>query len=412
MHDRTAIRPAPTGWGTPGSSRDARLRRKFPTIEDLRKAAERRIPSIGYDTVAGGAGQDLAVKRNAAALDAITMVPRVGEDGGPVSTDIELFGRHYAAPIGIAPMGLQSVFWPGAERLLARAAQRARIPYTAGTVSGVALEELAAIAPDVTWFQLYRLAKDDHKVGFDLARRAQDAGIHVLVVTVDTPGRAKRPGELRNGLTLPFRPGFRTIRQAALSPSWLMAMMRNGQPSFPCLAPYCGPSASKAEIAWYAQREVSGAITFEEMKRYRDLWKGPMVIKGVMHPADAEKAVAIGLDGIEVSNHGGRQLEAAPAVIDVLPAIVRAVGGRASVLIDGGIRSGLDVVRAIALGAKAALAGRAFLYGVGAIGEDGADYVTTMLVEEIGVAMRQIGVKDFAALRHLTLQHPGAVSFD
>lgn len=411
MHDRTAMKPAPTGWGVSGSSREAQLRRRFPTVEDLRKAAERRVPSLGYETVSGGAGQNLAVKRNADALDAITMVPRVGEDRGPVPTDVELFGRHYAAPIGIAPMGLQSVFWPGAERLLARAAQRARIPYTAGTVSGVALEELAAIAPDVTWFQLYRLAKDDHKVGFDLVRRAQDAGIHVLVVTVDTPGRAKRPGELRNGLTLPFRPTFRTIRQAAVSPGWLSALMRTGQPSFPCLAPYCGPNPSKSDIAWFAQREVSGAITFEEMKRYRDLWKGPMVIKGVMHPADAEKAVAIGLDGVQISNHGGRQLEAAPAVIDVLPAIARAVGTKTTILYDGGIRSGLDVVRSIALGAKAALAGRAFLYGVGAIGSDGADFTSDMLIEEIGVAMRQLGTPNFAALRDLTVRHPGAVQF-
>ncbi len=405
------MKPAATGWGVSGSSREAKLRRRFPTVEDLRKGAERRVPSLGYETVAGGAGQNLGVKRNADALDAVEMVPRVGDDRGPVSTDVELFGRHYAAPIGVAPMGLQSVFWPGAERLLARAAQRARIPYTAGTVSGVTLEELAAIAPDVTWFQLYRLAKDDHKVGFDLVRRAQDAGIHVLVVTVDTPGRAKRPGELRNGLTLPYRPTFRTIRQAAVSPGWLSALMRTGQPSFPCLAPYCGPNPSKSDIAWFAQNEVGGALTFEELKRYRDVWKGPMVIKGVMHPADAAKAVAIGLDGIQVSNHGGRQLEAAPAVIDVLPAIARAVGSKATVLFDGGIRSGLDVVRTIALGAKAAFAGRAFLYGVGAIGTEGADYVTEMFAQEIGVAMRQLGAPNFAAVHDLTVRHPGALQF-
>ena len=322
-----------------------------------------------------------------------------------------LFGRHYAAPIGVAPMGLQSVFWPGAERHLARAAQRARIPYTAGTVSGVALEELATLAPDVIWFQLYRLARDDHKVGFDLVRRAQAAGVHVLVVTVDTPGRAKRPGELRNGLTLPFRPTLHTIMQAAISPHWVAALLRNGQPSFPCLAPYCGDNPSKADIAWFAQREVGGAFTFEELKRFRDVWKGPMVIKGVMHPADAETAVSIGLDGVQVSNHGGRQLEAAPAAVDVLPAIARAVGSKATVLLDGGIRSGLDAVRAVALGADAALAGRAFLYGVGAIGPDGADHVSTMLVEEISVAMRQLGAPDVAALRALAVRHPGAWTF-
>ena len=265
MHDRTAMKPAPTGWGVAGSTREAQLRRRFPTMEDLRKASARRIPSLGYETVAGGAGQNLAVQRNASALDAIEIVPRVGNDSGPVATDVTLFGRHYAAPIGVAPMGLQSVFWPGAERMLARAAQRLRIPYNAGTVNGVALEELAQIAPDVVWFQLYRLARDDHKVGLDLVRRAQAAGVHVLVVTVDTPGRAKRPGELRNGLTLPFRPTLKTVLEAAVRPHWLHAMWRNGQPSFPCLAPYCGPSPSKADIAWFAQREVVGALTFEEI---------------------------------------------------------------------------------------------------------------------------------------------------
>jgi L-lactate dehydrogenase (cytochrome) len=233
----------------------------------------------------------------------------------------------------------------------------------------------------------------------------------VLVVTVDTPGRAKRPAELRNGLTLPFRPTIKTIAQAAISPHWLAALLRNGQPNFPCLAPYCGPSPSKADIAWFAQREVAGAFTFEELKRYRDLWKGPMVIKGVMHPADAEQAVAIGLDGIQVSNHGGRQLEAAPAVVDVLPAIARAVRGRATILCDGGVRSGLDVVRMLALGADAALAGRAFLFGVGAIGVAGADYVSGMLIEEISVAMRQLGTPDPAALRQLALRHAGALQF-
>jgi len=411
MHDRTAVKTAPTGWGVSGNSSEARLRRRFPTVEDLRKAAERRIPALGYETVAGGNGQNLAVQRNALALDAIELVPRIGGDKGPVATDVTLFGRHYAAPLGIAPMGLQSVFWPGAERHLARAAQRARIPYTAGTVSGISLEEAAQLAPDVVWFQLYRLARDDHKVGFDLLRRAQAAGVHVLVMTVDTPGRAKRPGELRNGLTLPFRPTLRTIMQAAVSPGWVSALVQNGQPSFPCLAPYCGSNPRKADIAWFAQREVGGAFTFEELKRYRDAWKGPMVIKGVMHPADAEKAVAIGLDGVQVSNHGGRQLEAAPAAIDVVPAIVRAVGTKATVLFDSGVRSGLDAVRAVALGAQAALAGRAFLYGVGAAGADGADYVTGMLVEEISVAMRQLGAPDVAALRALAIRHPGAWQF-
>lgn len=411
MHDRTAIDKGGLAWGAAGSSRAAQLRRKFPTVQDLRKRARRRVPAIGFDSVEGGSGQDLGVVRNASALDAIEIVPRYGVDREDVSADVELFGRHYAAPIGIAPMGLQGLMWPGAERHLARAAQRARIPYTAGTVGGVKLEELAALAPDVTWFQLYRLAANDHAVGFDLVARAERAGIHVLVLTIDVPGRAKRPRELRNGLVIPFRPGLRTIYEAATSPAWLMQMVCNGQPTFPNLAVYAGPNPGKGEVAGFAQREVRGAFTWDEVARYRDRWKGPLVLKGVMHPADAEKAVALGVDGIQVSNHGGRQLEAAPASIDVLPAIAAVAHPRATILYDGGIRSGLDVLRASALGASASLAGRAFLYAVGALGGEGADYVTSMLIEEIRVAMRQCGIHRLADARSLAIRHPGVMSF-
>ena len=173
MHDRSAAAKPNMTWGSGGSSREAKLRRRFPTVEDLRQRAKVRVPSIGFDATAGGTGQDLGVIRNAAALDAVEIVPRYGNDRANIAFDVELFGRRYAAPIGIAPMGLQGLMWPGAERHLARAAQRARIPYTAGTVSGVRLEELAALAPDVIWFQLYRLAANDHAVGFDLVKRAR-----------------------------------------------------------------------------------------------------------------------------------------------------------------------------------------------------------------------------------------------
>jgi len=399
----------PKSWGVAGNSRAARLKRSFPTVEDLRKRAERRVPALGYDTVAGGTGNDLCVARNAAALDAIQIVPRYGVDRETISTEVELFGRPYAAPLGVAPMGLQGVMWPGAERHLARAAQKARIPYTAGTVGGVALEELASLAPDVLWFQLYRLARNDHAVGIDLVKRAEAAGAHVLVLTLDTPTRAKRPRELRNRLVLPFRPSPRMILEALMCPAWLHALLTQGRPSFPTLARYVGPNASKAQIAAFAQNEVGGGFTWEEVARYRDLWKGPLVVKGVLHPADAEKAVSLGVDGVQVSNHGGRQFEAAPAAIDVVPSIAAAVGKRATILFDGGVRSGLDILRAVALGAQAALAGRTFLYAIAALGEEGADYVTALLIEELRVAMRQAGAHALSDIAALVVRHPGAL---
>lgn len=407
--DPAQIASQPKSWGVAGRSRAAQLKRRFPTVEDLRQRAERRVPRLGYDTVAGGTGNDLCVARNAAALDAIQIVPRYGVDQDHISTEVELFGRSYAAPLGIAPMGLQGVMWPGAERHLARAAQKARIPYTAGTVGGVALEELAALAPDVIWFQLYRLARNDHAVGVDLVKRAQAVGTHVLVLTLDTPTRAKRPREMRNRLVLPFRPSPRMVVEALLSPAWLMALVTQGRPSFPTLAAYAGDNASKAQIAAFAQNEVGGGFTWAEVARYRDLWKGPLVVKGVLHPGDAEKAVSIGVDGVQVSNHGGRQFEAAPAAIDVVPAIAAAVRSRATVLFDGGVRSGLDILRAMACGAQAALAGRTFLYAIAALGAEGADYVTALLIDELRVAMRQAGAHSLADIASLVVRHPGAL---
>jgi L-lactate dehydrogenase (cytochrome) len=397
------------GWGASGTPREVWRKRNFPTVEDLRRRARRRVPRFGYDTVAGGTGSERGVLRNAAALDAIEIVPRYGVDREDIATEVELFGRRYGAPLGVAPMGLQGVIWPGAERHLARAAQSARIPYTAGTVGGVALEELAALAPDVIWFQLYRLARDDHAVGIDLVKRAQAAGVHVLMLTLDTPTRAKRPRELRNRLVLPFQPSLRMIVDAVLCPAWSYALLTHGRPSFPTLAPYAGAGAGKRAIAAFAQNEVRGGFTWEEVKRYRDLWPGPLVVKGVMHPQDAVQAVAVGADGVLVSNHGGRQFEAAPASVDALPAIAAAIGARATVLFDGGVRSGLDVMRALAVGAQAALAGRSFLYAVAALGAEGADYVTAMLIEELRTAMRQAGAHTLADIPSLTIRHPGAL---
>jgi L-lactate dehydrogenase (cytochrome) len=397
------------GWGVSGASREAWRKRNFPTVEDLRKGARRRAPRIGYDTVEGGAGHDHGVARNAQALDAIRIVPRYGVDREDICTEVELFGRGYAAPFGVAPMGLQGVMWPGAERYLARAAQKARIPYTIGTVGGVELEDLAALTPDVAWFQLYRLPDEDHAVGIDLVRRAREAGVHVLVLTLDTPTRAKRARELRNGLVLPFRPSLRLIADVLRHPAWLAALIREGCPSFPTLARYAGANPSAEDIAGFAHRQVQGGFTWEEVARFRDLWKGPFVVKGIMHPGDAEKAVSLGVDGVQVSNHGGRQFEAAPAAIDVVPAIAAALGGRASVLFDGGVRSGLDILRGLAVGAQAALAGRSFLYAVAALGEEGADYVMAMLAEELRVAMRQAGIHSLTAAKALTVLHAGAV---
>src|SRR5580704_5937040 len=375
MHDTTAL-AAPTGslsTGSNGNPRYAELYRHYPTIDYLRRGARRRLPHFAFEYSDGGSGKDDAgIKRNWAALDAVELVPRYGVMPALPPCDVELFGRRYAAPIGIAPMGGPAIVWPGADLHLARAAQRVRIPYTLGMAGGATIEEVAAAAPDVCWFQLYRAARNDHAIGFDLVRRAAATACSALVLTLDVPVRTSRAREVVVGLGgSSFHPDLAMMTQMAMSPGWSLALWKNGIPRFASLRSYAGENASINDVIAFARREMGGAFTWEEVAKYRDRWPKTLIVKGILHPQDAEKAVALGVDGMFVSNHGGRQIEALPAAIDALPAIVQQVGKRATVMMDSGIRSGTDIVRAYALGASAAFAGKAFLWGLGALGEEG-----------------------------------------
>jgi L-lactate dehydrogenase (cytochrome) len=393
----------------PGSPRYLELQRRFPTVAYLRRRARRRLPTFAFEYLDGGAGADVGIGRNWAALDAVELVPRYGITAELPPVDVEVFGRRYAAPLGIAPMGGPAIAWPGADADLARSAQRARIPYVLGVAGGLTIEQAAALAPDVLWFQLYRFPANDHALGFDLVGRAEAAGVHVLVLTLDVPVRTTRPREVAGGLTSPFRPGPRMLWEIATAPGWLLALARNGQPRFANLKPYVADGASVGEVVAFARREMRGAFTWDEVARYRDRWPRPLVVKGILHPQDAEHAVALGVDGIVVSNHGGRQVEALPPAIDCLPAVAAKVGGRTTLMMDGGIRSGLDLIRSVALGAAAAFAGKAFLWGLGALGAEGPQHVIDLLIEEARAALGQIGARSLAEARSVVIRHPGAL---
>jgi L-lactate dehydrogenase (cytochrome) len=411
MHDTTAVALKKTATGKMVSARYEELHQHFPTVAHLRARARRRVPHFAFEYMDGGAGSDGGIARNWSALDAVELVPRYGVMPGLPPVDAELFGRRYAAPFGIAPMGGPAIAWPGADEYLARAAQSARVPYCLSTVGGITVERAAELAPDVLWFQLYRFAKDDHRVGFDLVRRADAAGAHVLMLTLDVPVRTTRSREVAGGIVYPFRITPRMAAGVAMSPGYAASLIKHGITRFAGLLPYAGEGAGVNAMAAFMQGEQRGAFTWEELARFRERWKRPLVVKGILHPSDAEKAVSLGVDGIVVSNHGGRQVEGLVAAVDALPAVAAAVGKRAAIMMDSGVRSGLDVVRAIALGAEAAFAGKAFLWGVGALGADGPGHVIDIMIDEMRSALGQIGAKTLADARSVMIRHPGAVDF-
>ncbi len=388
------------GWGTGNASgREATLRRRFPTIESLDQRTRRRVPGFVYDFVAGGVNDDVCLTRNRTALDTIEIIPRYGRDVSHVDTSVELFGRRYALPLGVSPMGLAGLLWPGIDEAIAAAAQRANIPYVLSTVGNTTIERIGRIAPDVFWFQLYNIPGEDHRVARDLLRRAYAAGAQTLVLTLDVPVRSKRNRDVRNGLSVPFKIRPRTVCDVATTPRWALAMLCAGQPRFHNFEPYVGEAATTSDIAGYVYRNMAGPMTWDTVALVRDLWPRSLLVKGILHPDDAVRAAAIGCDGVLVSNHGGRQFDAAPAAIDALPDIVHAVGDRMTVLMDSGISSGLDVRRALSRGAAAAFAGRALLMGYGALGSEGPDHVLRLLKEEIRLAFMQSGVCDTAQAR-------------
>lgn len=389
------------------------LKRQYPTSADLRKAARQRIPNFAFEYADGGAGgNDESINRNWSSLDGVELVPRYGKVVSPSPCNTTLFGRPYEAPLGIAPMGGPSVVFPGGDIAMAVAAQQARIPYVMSTFAGITVEKAGELAPDVLWLQLSRFPRDEHRIGMDMLRRADSAGVHVLMLLMDTPVRTARPREVKGGIVTPFRLNMRLCLDAMTAPRWLRALAMNGLPRLANLAAYLPPGAGLEETARFSSTQVGGAFSWDELARYRDKWNKPMVLKGIMHPADVEKAISLGFDGVVVSNHGGRQIDALPATIDLLPAIAAAGKGKLAVMLDSGIRSGTDVARAIALGADAAFAGKAFLWSLGALGMQGPSHLVELLMGELRATLGQLGCADVGELSSVPVRHPTAYRAD
>ncbi|ACB96208.1 alpha-hydroxy acid oxidase [Beijerinckia indica] len=370
---------------------------KVPRIEDLALITRRRVPKITLGYLESGTGEEVALRRNREALDRVLLVPHYLKSVGARSTQTRLFGRTYDLPIGISPVGLANAIWPGIDKMLAEAARNANVPYGLSTVGTTRLETISEIAPEHLWFQLYVAQKDE--VTFDLLQRAHQAGVDVLLVTVDVPISSKRVRDIRNGFQLPLRPSPTMALDLALHPAWLFASARAGMPRFETLEKYGPPGAGAPSLAAYVADHITDQLGPDLMRRIRDAWPGKLVIKGIMSVGAAEEAAEIGADGIVVSNHGGRQFDAAPAAIEVLPEIAAAVGARLSVMMDSGVRSGEDVLRAVSLGAEFVFSGRSFVYGAAAAGPAGAAHALQIFKDDILRGMAQLGITDLTQMR-------------
>src|ERR1700761_4108220 len=337
------------------------------TIRELRASAARRLPRVVFDYVDGGAGDEVTMRGNVAALRGIEFRPRVLVDVSKVVTATTALSESIALPLVSAPMGLMGLLNPAGEAAIARAMHEAGSISVLSVMSSCPVEEVVAAAPGPVWFQMY-LWRDRGLVKEVLAR-VKAAGVLALVVTVDVPCAGTRDRGRRNGFTVPPRITARALAEGAVHPRWSYGFMRNPRISWGNLP---GESAaSAASLSARTNQQFDPAATWADLTWFRDFWDGPLVIKGVLDPRDARQAVDLGAAAVIVSNHGGRQLDGASATISALPAVADAVGDEAEVYLDGGIRRGSDIVKALALGARACLAGRALAYGLGAAGQAG-----------------------------------------
>jgi (S)-mandelate dehydrogenase len=365
-------------------------------VEDLRRMCRRRLPRIAFDYIEGGVEDERGMATNEAGFLRYRLVPRYLVDVARRDQSTTLFGKTYSSPFGFGPTGTMGLFRRGSELMLAEAAREANIPYVMSGASNASIEAAARIAPDHLWYQLY--AATDAGICADLLRRAHDAGIKVMMVTVDVPVRTRRERNIRNGFNFKHRLKPSIVAEALMHPAWIVEYLRGGgAPILDNWIHYAPAGADAIGVAEFFNSQVPAASqTWREVETYRKLWPGTLVVKGIMRPDDAERAVALGADGILVSNHGGRQLDRAPAPIDVFPAIDAAVGDRATLMLDSGIRRASDIITALCVGAKFTFLGRAGLYGVSAGGLAGARRVIEILRTELDLNMGQMGCASIA----------------
>jgi len=361
---------------------------KYPSINDLRSKAENMIPKFAFEYLDGGCNEDVNLHRNTSELRDVQLIPQYLRNFNGASLKTNLFGIEYDAPFGIAPVGLQGLMWPNSPEILAKAAHKHNVPFILSTVTTTSIERAAELTEGKAWFQLYH--PTENRLRDDILKRAADAECPVLVILCDVPTFGFRPRDIRNGLAMPPKMSFKNVLQVLGKPKWAMNTLRYGQPSFETLKPYMPKGLDLKQLGKFMNDTFSGRLNEEKIKPIRDMWKGKIVLKGVACEADAKEAIRLGLDGIIVSNHGGRQLDAGESSIKSLNNISMKYGDQIEVMMDSGVRSGPDVARSLASGAKFTFMGRSFMYGVSALGKKGGDHTISLLKTELQQVMEQL----------------------
>lgn len=372
----------------------------YPDIDYLRRKAKKRIPRFAFEYLDGGCNAEINLHRNTAEIREVQLKPYYLKEHGGTSLQTELFGKTYDAPFGIAPIGLQGLMWPRASEILAKAAFDHNIPFILSTVGTASIETIGEITEGNAWFQLYHPTEESLRN--DLIDRAAQAEYPVLVILSDVPTFGYRSKEIRNGLSIPPRMSLRNILQIGRCPNWAINTLLAGAPEFKTLKPYIPKGMSLRHLGLFMNKTFSGRLNEERIKPIRDRWKGKLVLKGVASEEDAEKAIRLGLDGIIVSNHGGRQLDVGESTIKPLTSIAAKYKDQIKVMMDSGIRTGPDIACTLASGADFAFLGRSFMYGVAALGKEGGNHTISILKTQLKQVMEQVCCEQTRDLhRHL-----------
>jgi L-lactate dehydrogenase (cytochrome) len=378
--------------------------RVLVTVDDLRKQARRKLPRAVFDFIDGAAEDEYTLRENQLAFRRLTFRPRVFVDVRHIDTSVRVLGQRLETPLIMAPTGLCGMAAPRGEVLAGRAAQRTGTVFTLSSMSAVSIEDTMREAPGPHWFQLY--VWRDRELTRSLVQRAAAAGYTAMMVTADVPLLGQRERDLRNGATIPPRVTLNNALDTLRHVGWLLGMAANPRIDFANVR-----SADRAGLAFaladYVNQQFDPSLTWRDMEWFRSIWNGPLAIKGIMSAEDALRAADLGVDAVVVSNHGGRQLDGLPASLEVLPEIADAVGDRLELLFDGGIRRGSDVVKALALGARAVMVGRPYLYGLGAAGEAGAEHAMNVLKAELRRTMALLGRPCIADLDRSAVRRSG-----